>query len=156
MRLTFYIFKLIVKMSNEFRYFILSRTYRPCDQSAATNAQEASLTPNKNGPQEGPGTPILKSLTQTAGKMPRKHSTVTFQARPSPPADNEPTTAIIVSAGDGFLGDLVPDFDLFLEDQLRRSGNLSSVHSERAYKNDVRRFNEWRAGRSPSRSSKSI
>jgi site-specific recombinase XerD len=53
----------------------------------------------------------------------------------------------IVFAGDGFLGDIVPDFSLLLEEQLKQSGSLGSDNSERAYRSDVRRFNEWRAGR---------
>jgi len=53
----------------------------------------------------------------------------------------------VVPATDGFLDDLVPDASLLIVDQLERSGGLGSQHSRRAYREDVRRFNEWRADR---------
>jgi hypothetical protein len=43
------------------------------------------------------------------------------------------SSSIVLSAADGFLGDIVPDFGQLLEDQLQRSGSLGSSHSERVY-----------------------
>jgi site-specific recombinase XerD len=60
----------------------------------------------------------------------------------------QPTSAItVIPATDGFLDDLVPDSGSLIEDQLENSGGLGSKHSRRAYLEDVRRFNEWRADR---------
>jgi len=52
-----------------------------------------------------------------------------------------------IPAGDGLLDGLVPDSNLILEEQLKKSGHLGSNHSVRAYNGDVRRFNQWRASR---------
>jgi len=60
----------------------------------------------------------------------------------------QPTSAItVIPATDGFLDDLVPDAGSLIVDQLENSGGLGSLHSRRAYLEDVRRFNEWRADR---------
>src|SRR5271157_5767708 len=52
----------------------------------------------------------------------------------------------VIQRGDGFLDGLVPDADLLLAEQLKKSGRVGSQHTQRAYGEDVRRFNEWRAG----------
>ena len=58
------------------------------------------------------------------------------------------TTAItVIPTTDGFLDDLVPDAGMLIVDQLEKAGGLGSQHSRRAYREDVRRFNEWRANR---------
>ena len=60
----------------------------------------------------------------------------------------KPTTAItVIPTTDGFLDDLIPDAGMLIVDQLEKSGGLGSQHSKRAYRDDIRRFNEWRAGR---------
>ena len=53
----------------------------------------------------------------------------------------------VIPTGDGLLDELVPDSNLILEEQLKKSGRLGSNHSERAYRDDVRRFNQWSASR---------
>jgi hypothetical protein len=58
-----------------------------------------------------------------------------------------PTTIMLLPSNDGLLDDLIPDFILLLEEQLKHSGRLGSRHSENAYRDDIRRFNEWRAMR---------
>ena len=60
---------------------------------------------------------------------------------------NKNDSIIVTSSGDGILGDLVPDFELLLADRLSKSGKLASRHSQRAYRDDVRRFNAWRKAR---------
>ena len=58
------------------------------------------------------------------------------------------TSAItVIPTTDGFLDDLVPDAGTLIVDQLEKAGGLGSQHSKRAYREDIRRFNEWRAGR---------
>jgi site-specific recombinase XerD len=60
----------------------------------------------------------------------------------------KPTNAIsVIPTTDGFLDDLIPDAGMLIVDQLDKSGGLGSQHSKRAYRDDIRRFNEWRAGR---------
>jgi len=60
----------------------------------------------------------------------------------------KPTSAItVIPTTDGFLDELVPDAGLLIVNQMERSGGLGSLHSKRAYREDVRRFNEWRANR---------
>jgi site-specific recombinase XerD len=59
-----------------------------------------------------------------------------------------PTNAIsVIPTTDGFLDDLIPDAGLWIVDQLEKSGGLGSKHSKRAYREDIRRFNNWRANR---------
>ena len=54
---------------------------------------------------------------------------------------------VLVQHGDGFLNGLVPDFARMLDDQLSGSSALGSVLSERSYRGDVLRFNQWRGDR---------
>jgi site-specific recombinase XerD len=60
---------------------------------------------------------------------------------------NVHSSITIIPAGNGLLDKYVPDVNLILEGQLKKSGRLGSNHSERAYRDDVRRFNQWRASR---------
>jgi len=53
----------------------------------------------------------------------------------------------VIPTTDGFLDDLVPDAGMLIVDQLEKSGGLGSTHSKRAYRDDIRRFNEWRSNR---------
>ena len=58
----------------------------------------------------------------------------------------EPDVSITVTPHrDGFLDGLMPDAGLLFAEQLKRYGRASSLHTQRAYQEDVRRFNEWRA-----------
>jgi site-specific recombinase XerD len=58
------------------------------------------------------------------------------------------TSAItVIPATDGFIDNLVPGAGAVIVDQLEKSGSLGSAHSRRAYQEDVRRFNTWRADR---------
>jgi hypothetical protein len=57
------------------------------------------------------------------------------------------TAITVIPATDGFIDDLVPGAGAVIEDQLENSGGLGSKHSRRAYLEDIRRFNEWRANR---------
>ena len=58
------------------------------------------------------------------------------------------TSAItVIPATDGFLDDLVPGAGAVIIDRLANAIGLGSNHSKRAYMEDVRRFNGWRAGR---------
>jgi site-specific recombinase XerD len=60
----------------------------------------------------------------------------------------QPTSAItVIPTTDGFLDDLVPNAGTLIVDQLEKAGGLGSQHSKRAYREDVRRFNDWRANR---------
>jgi site-specific recombinase XerD len=54
---------------------------------------------------------------------------------------------VLVQHGDGFLNGLVPDFARMLDDQLSSSSALGSILSERSYRGDVLRFNQWRGDR---------
>jgi site-specific recombinase XerD len=48
-----------------------------------------------------------------------------------------------VQHGDGFLNGLVPEFARMLDNQLSASSALGSMLSERSYRGDVLRFNQW-------------
>jgi hypothetical protein len=60
---------------------------------------------------------------------------------------SRPSQVLLVQHGDGFLNGLVPDFARMLDDQLSSSSALGSVLSERSYRGDVLRFNQWRGDR---------
>ena len=58
------------------------------------------------------------------------------------------TAAItVIPSTDGFIDDLVPSAGAVIVDWLENAIGLGSNHSKRAYLEDVRRFNGWRAGR---------
>ena len=60
---------------------------------------------------------------------------------------NNGVQILLKQNGDGFLGNLVPDFSTMLESLLTSSSSLGSRLSEKSYLGDIRRFNLWRGDR---------
>ena len=58
----------------------------------------------------------------------------------------------VIPTTDGFIDDLVPGAGAVIVDRLASAVGLGSNHSKRAYLEDVRRFNGWRAGHSITKS----